>query len=177
MTIPAAPGRKPAGNGWWTCTNHEPWTWVSHYVLHERPAEAQSSFVFLVGGAGPRRCDPLSYQAVARGFARRLDRLGIRTPQKTPHACATPMRRRCGRPGCGSWRCSADSGMPRRSRCGSTLGSAAQGLACRLLSAKVVMALRKRLLQAHRKCTARYLPDSLVTGLRPARAATASGRS
>ena len=28
----------------------------------------------------------MSYQAVARGFARRLDRLGIRTPEKTPHA-------------------------------------------------------------------------------------------
>lgn len=33
-----------------------------------------------------RRCDPLSYQAIARGFARRLERLGIRTPDKTPHA-------------------------------------------------------------------------------------------
>ena len=29
---------------------------------------------------------PLSYQAVVRGFARRLDRLGIRTPETTPHA-------------------------------------------------------------------------------------------
>jgi integrase/recombinase XerD len=28
----------------------------------------------------------LSYQAVVRGFARRLDRLGIRSPDKTPHA-------------------------------------------------------------------------------------------
>ena len=67
---------------------HEPRTLdaVSRYVLHERPVEAQSSFVFLVDGAGPRRCDPLSYQAIARGFARRLDRLGIRTPEKTPHA-------------------------------------------------------------------------------------------
>jgi integrase/recombinase XerD len=33
-----------------------------------------------------RRCEPLSYQAVVRGFARRLDRLGIRSPDKTPHA-------------------------------------------------------------------------------------------
>jgi integrase/recombinase XerD len=59
---------------------------VNRYVLHERPLDAESSFVFLVGGPGPRRCEPLSYQAVARGFARRLDRLGIRTPEKTPHA-------------------------------------------------------------------------------------------
>lgn len=67
---------------------HEPRTLdvVSRYVLHERPVEADSPFVFLVGGTGPRRDEPLSYQAVARGFARRLDRLGIRTPEKTPHA-------------------------------------------------------------------------------------------
>ena len=38
-----------------------------------------------------------------------------------------------------------------------------------------VIALRNRLLQAQRKCTARCLPDSLVTGVTPARAATESG--
>lgn len=67
---------------------HEPRTLdaVNRYVLQERPVEADSPFVFLVGGVGPRRCEPLSYQAVARGFARRLDRLGIRSPEKTPHA-------------------------------------------------------------------------------------------
>ncbi len=59
---------------------------VNRYVLHERPLDAGSPFVFLVGGTGTRRCEPLSYQAVARGFARRLDRLGIRSPDKTPHA-------------------------------------------------------------------------------------------
>lgn len=67
---------------------HEPRTLdaVNRYVLHERPLDADSPFVFLVGGAGARRCEPLSYQAVVRGFARRLDRLGIRSPDKTPHA-------------------------------------------------------------------------------------------
>ncbi|WP_238408915.1 tyrosine-type recombinase/integrase, partial [Pimelobacter simplex] len=67
---------------------HEPRTLdaVNRYVLHERPLDAESPFVFLVGGAGARRCEPLSYQAVVRGFARRLDRLGIRSPDKTPHA-------------------------------------------------------------------------------------------
>ncbi len=67
---------------------HEPRTLdaVNRYVLHERPLETDSPFVFLVGGSGTRRCEPLSYQAVVRGFARRLDRLGIRTPEKTPHA-------------------------------------------------------------------------------------------
>lgn len=76
---------------------HEPRTLdaVNRYVLHERPLDAESPFLFLVGGAGPRRSEPLSYQAVARGFARRLDRLGIRTPDKTPlalrHTHATAM--------------------------------------------------------------------------------------
>lgn len=67
---------------------HEPRTLdaVNRYVLHERPLDADSPFVFLVGGTGTRRCEPLSYQAVVRGFARRLDRLGIRSPDKTPHA-------------------------------------------------------------------------------------------
>ncbi len=67
---------------------HEPRTLdaLNRYVLHERPLDADSPFVFLVGGNGPRRQQPLSYQAVVRGFARRLDRLGIRTPETTPHA-------------------------------------------------------------------------------------------
>ena len=67
---------------------HEPRTLdaVNRYLLHERPLDAESPFLFLVGGSGMRRCDPLSYQAVVRGFARRLDRLGIRSPDKTPHA-------------------------------------------------------------------------------------------
>jgi len=47
--------------------------------------------VFLVGGSGARRCDPVSYQAIARGFARRLDRLGIRIPEKTHTLCGTRM--------------------------------------------------------------------------------------
>ena len=67
---------------------HEPRTLdaLSRYVLHERPLEAASPFVFLVGGTGANREEPLSYQALVRGFARRLDRLGIRAPEKTPHA-------------------------------------------------------------------------------------------
>lgn len=67
---------------------HDPRTLdaVSRYVLHERPLDALIPFVFLVGGGGVRREEPLSYQALARGFARRLERLGIRAPEKTPHA-------------------------------------------------------------------------------------------
>ncbi len=48
-------------------------------------------------------------------------------------------------------------------------------MAWRLLSAKVVTATRNRLLQAQRKWTDRCLPDSFVTGVQPARAATESG--
>ncbi len=59
---------------------------VSRYVLHDRPVDADSPFVFLVGGNGARRGEPLSYQAVARAFARRMDKLGLRGPDKTPHA-------------------------------------------------------------------------------------------
>ncbi|WP_230990494.1 tyrosine-type recombinase/integrase [Rhodococcus oxybenzonivorans] len=42
---------------------------VSRYVLHERPLDATSPFVFLIGGTGTNRGEPLSYQAMARGFA------------------------------------------------------------------------------------------------------------
>ncbi len=67
---------------------HQPRTLdaLSRYVMQERPTDAASPFVFLVGGRGARRCEPLSYQAVVRGFARRLQRLGLRSPEKTPHA-------------------------------------------------------------------------------------------
>lgn len=67
---------------------HEPRTLeaVSRYVMQERPLDATSPFVFLVGGKGTRRLEPLGYDAVARLFARRLDKLGLRTPETTPHA-------------------------------------------------------------------------------------------
>jgi integrase len=67
---------------------HEPRTLeaVSRYVMHERPLDATSPFVFLIGGKGTRRLEPLGYDAVVRLFARRLDKLGLRTPETTPHA-------------------------------------------------------------------------------------------
>ncbi|MET7852688.1 tyrosine-type recombinase/integrase [Streptomyces avermitilis] len=67
---------------------HEPRTLeaVSRYVMHERPLDATSPFVFLVGGKGTRRLEPLGYDAVVRLFARPLDKLGLRTPETTPHA-------------------------------------------------------------------------------------------
>ncbi|MER5689269.1 tyrosine-type recombinase/integrase [Streptomyces sp. NPDC002205] len=67
---------------------HEPRTLdaVNRYVMHERPLDATSPFAFLVGGKGTRRLEPLGYDAVVRLFARRLDKLGLRTPETTPHA-------------------------------------------------------------------------------------------
>ncbi len=59
---------------------------VSDYVLGERPQESDLPFVFLVGGNGRRRCEPLSYPALARLFARAATRAGIRAPWVTPHA-------------------------------------------------------------------------------------------
>lgn len=59
---------------------------VSTYVMSERPADATSPLMFLVGGHGPRRNEPLSYAALARLFARACERAGIRAPWITPHA-------------------------------------------------------------------------------------------
>jgi integrase/recombinase XerD len=66
---------------------HEPRTLeaVSRYVMHERPLEATSPFVFLVG-RGRQRCEPLSYDALVKLFSRRMSALGLRTPETTPHA-------------------------------------------------------------------------------------------
>jgi integrase/recombinase XerD len=59
---------------------------VSAYVMGERPADAETSLVFLVGGKGQRRGEPLSYAALVRLFARACTRAGIRAPWITPHS-------------------------------------------------------------------------------------------
>ncbi len=59
---------------------------VSDYVMGERPNDASSPFVFLVGGNSRRRREPLSYAALARLFARAATRAGIREPWLTPHS-------------------------------------------------------------------------------------------
>jgi integrase len=59
---------------------------VNRYVMDERPREADAPFVFLVGGRGTKRCEPLSYAALVKLFQRQCDRLGIRAPWLTPHA-------------------------------------------------------------------------------------------
>lgn len=67
---------------------HEPETLqaVSDYIMQERPQNTGNSLVFLIGGQGKRRHEPLSYHALVKLFARHCERLGIREPWLTPHA-------------------------------------------------------------------------------------------
>jgi integrase/recombinase XerD len=59
---------------------------VSDYVMHERPADAVAGYVFLVGGRGQRRYEPLSYDGLVRMFARAARRADVRDAWLTPHA-------------------------------------------------------------------------------------------
>lgn len=59
---------------------------LNTYIMHERPCDAEGPFVFLVGGTGVNRGEPLSYSALARLFARACNRAGIRESWMTPHA-------------------------------------------------------------------------------------------
>lgn len=59
---------------------------LNAYVMGERPVDAESPFIFLVDGKGKRRCEPLSYSALIKMFARRCESLGIRGPWVTPHS-------------------------------------------------------------------------------------------
>jgi integrase/recombinase XerD len=59
---------------------------LNDYVLSERPRDTASPYIFLVGGRGAKALQPLSYAALARGFARACTRAGIRAPGVTPHA-------------------------------------------------------------------------------------------
>jgi integrase len=59
---------------------------VSDYIMQERPQQTGSTLVFLVGGRGKRRDQPLGYHALVKLFARHCERLGIREYWLTPHA-------------------------------------------------------------------------------------------
>lgn len=59
---------------------------VSAYVMNERPQDADSQLVFLIGGRGTRRLEPLGYDGLVRMFSRACTRAGIREPWVTPHA-------------------------------------------------------------------------------------------
>ncbi len=54
--------------------------------MHERPTDTESAYVFLVGGQGAKRHEPLGYAALVKLFQRHCTRLGLRTPWITPHA-------------------------------------------------------------------------------------------
>jgi integrase/recombinase XerD len=69
---------------------------LNDYVMRERPADAECPWVFLVGGRGKRRCEPLGYDALVRMFARAADRAGVRDAWLTPHSLRhTPTPRGC----------------------------------------------------------------------------------
>jgi len=59
---------------------------ISAYVMRNRPRESDTPFIFLVGGNGARRSEPLSYAALAKSFARVAERAGIKSPGVSPHA-------------------------------------------------------------------------------------------
>jgi len=59
---------------------------LSDYVMRERPPDAECPWVFLIGGKGRRRCEPLSYDAVVRMFARAPERARVRDAWLTPHS-------------------------------------------------------------------------------------------
>ncbi len=67
---------------------HEPETLatISAYMLHERPSDTNATHLFLVGGNGSKRHEPLSYAALVRLFRRHCERLGFHEPWVTPHA-------------------------------------------------------------------------------------------
>jgi len=54
--------------------------------MKERPADAETPWVFLVGGRGKRRLEPLGYDGMVRMFARAAERAGVRDAWLTPHA-------------------------------------------------------------------------------------------
>jgi integrase/recombinase XerD len=59
---------------------------LSRYIMRERPAEAETPWVFLVGGKGRRRLEVLGYDAMVRMFARAAARAGVRDAWLTPHS-------------------------------------------------------------------------------------------
>jgi len=67
---------------------HEPHTLqaLNTYVMQERPTESGSPYVFLVGGHGKKRDEPLSYHALVKLFERHCERLHMHDPWITPHA-------------------------------------------------------------------------------------------
>ncbi|MET7645042.1 site-specific integrase [Streptomyces sp. NPDC005426] len=59
---------------------------LNAYVMRERPSDTDSPWVFLVGGRGKSRGEPLGYDALVRMFARDAQRAGERDAWLTPHS-------------------------------------------------------------------------------------------
>ncbi|GAA3246343.1 tyrosine-type recombinase/integrase [Streptomyces labedae] len=59
---------------------------LNAYVMHERPTDVDSPWVFLVGGRGKRRGEALSYDGLVRMFARAATRADVRDAWLTPHS-------------------------------------------------------------------------------------------
>jgi integrase/recombinase XerD len=59
---------------------------VNTYVMTDRPPDAPGPFLFLVGGRGTRRHEPLGYAALAKLFRRACQRAGLQEPWLTPHS-------------------------------------------------------------------------------------------
>ncbi|WP_457125737.1 tyrosine-type recombinase/integrase [Mycobacteroides abscessus] len=59
---------------------------LNRYVMLERPRDVESHYIFLVGGNGKRRAEPLSYDGLFRMFSRASARAGVRSPWLTPHS-------------------------------------------------------------------------------------------
>src|SRR5947208_13807847 len=53
---------------------------LSAYIMQERPSETESTFVFLVGGNGLRRSEPLGYHAPVQLFERHCQEHHMRAP-------------------------------------------------------------------------------------------------
>lgn len=66
---------------------HEPETLaaVSAYITHERPRPAIADYVFLAGGRGATRGEPIGYAALAKWFQRRKRTAGLTEPWMTLH--------------------------------------------------------------------------------------------
>jgi site-specific recombinase XerD len=83
---------------------HDPATLaaVSDYVMSERPPDAETPYLFLVGGRGARRLEPLGYDAWPSCSRGRVSGRGS-APRGSPRTrCDTLTRRVCGRAGCAS---------------------------------------------------------------------------
>jgi len=59
---------------------------LNRYVLLERPPDAQTPLVFLIGGRGARRDHALSYDGLVRMFQRAATRAEVRATWLTPHS-------------------------------------------------------------------------------------------